>query len=81
MVCQVAYHDYGPYLLVSETSMDDVNKLSGEDSDMKISRFRGNIVIEGIQVPWEEVCVYNMHFKVYMYTLQYIIYRLYLYCV
>lgn len=46
------YPDGYPVLVVSESSLDDVNRQLGED--FKMERFRPSIVLSGIDQPWAE---------------------------
>lgn len=50
----ITFADCAPYLLVSETSMKDVNSRLPEDDRIDIVRFRPNIVISGVAAEYEE---------------------------
>ena len=52
-VVQIAYQDYAAYLMTSETSLTDLNEKTDENYTM--DRFRGNIIVSGIDEPWQEV--------------------------
>lgn len=51
---QITFADCAPYLLVSETSLQDVSARLPEGEQMDISKFRPNIVVEGAESAWEE---------------------------
>jgi uncharacterized protein YcbX len=49
----VAYHDMSPFHLCSLKSVDDLNKRLPKP--VKVYNFRPNIVVDGVDVPYDEV--------------------------
>lgn len=50
----IAFNDCAPYLVISDTSVDDVSGRLPEDEEMDLTKFRANIVVKGASSPWTE---------------------------
>jgi len=50
----ITFADVAPYLIVTETSLEDVSSRLPEGEDMDITKFRPNIVLEGSEKAYEE---------------------------
>jgi uncharacterized protein YcbX len=50
----LTFADCVPYLVVSQTSLEDVSARLPDGEEMDITKFRPNIVIEGAEKEWEE---------------------------
>ncbi|KAF2759921.1 hypothetical protein EJ05DRAFT_499113 [Pseudovirgaria hyperparasitica] len=51
---QIRFQDCVPYLVVSDTSCNEMSDRLPEGVEMDITKLRPNIVIEGAEEPWEE---------------------------
>jgi uncharacterized protein YcbX len=51
---QITFADCAPYLVVSETSLQNVSARLPDGEEMDISKFRPNIIVEGAESAWEE---------------------------
>jgi uncharacterized protein YcbX len=51
---KITFADCSPYLVVSETSVDEVSKRLPSDQPMDVKKFRPNIVVSGAEEAWEE---------------------------
>lgn len=50
----IAFNDCAPYLVISDTSVDEVSGRLPEDEEMDLTKFRANIVVKGASSPWTE---------------------------
>jgi len=50
----IAFNDCAPYLVISETSVADVNSRLPDDVDMDLTKFRANVVLKGSDTPYTE---------------------------
>jgi len=50
----IAFNDCAPYLVISETSVADVNSRLPDDVDMDLTKFRANVVLKGSELPYTE---------------------------
>lgn len=51
---RISFADCAAYLIVSQTSVDDVSMRIGEGEQMDVTKFRPNIVIKGAFEPYQE---------------------------
>ncbi|KAJ5888782.1 hypothetical protein N7495_008823 [Penicillium taxi] len=51
---QISFADCAPYMIISETSVEDVSARLAEGEDMDRSKFRPNIVVSGSEEAYEE---------------------------
>jgi uncharacterized protein YcbX len=51
---RIGFADCAPYLIVSQTSLDDVSSRLPEGQEMDVTKFRPNIVIAGAFEPYQE---------------------------
>lgn len=49
---EITFADCSPYLLVSQTSLDNVSQRLLEGQQMDMEKFRPNIVVEGAEEAW-----------------------------
>lgn len=50
----IAFNDCAPYLVITEESTADVTSRLPDGVEMDISKFRGNIVLKGSPIPYDE---------------------------
>lgn len=50
----IGFADCAPYLVVSNTSLQDVSRRMTDGEAVDIEKFRPNIIIDGANKPWEE---------------------------
>jgi uncharacterized protein YcbX len=50
----IAFNDCAPYLVISDTSVDDVSARLPDDISMDLTKFRANIVVTGAKVAYNE---------------------------
>lgn len=51
---EITFADCAPYLVVSETSMEDVTRRLPVGEEMDIVKFRPNIIVSGAEKAWDE---------------------------
>jgi len=51
---QITFADCAPYLVVSETSLQNVSARLPDGEEMDISKFRPNIIVEGAESAWKK---------------------------
>ena len=51
---KITFADVAPYMLVSEASVDDLSGRFQGDVQMDVTKFRPNIVVSGVEKPFEE---------------------------
>jgi len=50
----IGFSDCAPYLVVSDTSLQDVSRRLPEGESMDVEKFRPNLIIEGADAAWDE---------------------------
>lgn len=51
---RIAFNDCAPYLVISDTSVDDVTSRLPSDVEMDLTKFRGNVVLSGAPTAYSE---------------------------
>lgn len=51
---EITFADCSPYLIVSETSVENVSSRLPEGTDMDVTKFRPNIIVQGAEKAWDE---------------------------
>lgn len=51
---EISFADCSPYLIVSQTSLDNVSDRLDEGEKMNMEKFRPNMIVEGAEESWDE---------------------------